>query len=127
MTNDYFNYPSPMRYILMTCLFCTYFGTLHAAQNQISQDTCIIPSAFTPNDDGQNDEFVIHCIANDHTNESELLIFTEWGERIANFKPYRNDWRGVTRDKPLPDGTYYYIFRLNPRSEIRRGFVEIFR
>ncbi|MBL7814515.1 MAG: gliding motility-associated C-terminal domain-containing protein [Saprospiraceae bacterium] len=90
-------------------------------------DTCLIPTAITPNDDGQNDEFVISCIENDRNNESELWIFTEWGERILYAKPYKNSWRGDTKGQPLPDGTYYYIFRLNPKAETQRGFVAIFR
>ena len=31
------------------------------------------------------------------------------------------------RSRPLPDGTYYYIFKLNPRAETQRGFITIFR
>jgi gliding motility-associated-like protein len=117
----------PMKYLLFTALFCAFYVSLQAAQPTVAQDTCIIPSAITPNDDGQNDEFVIPCIAKDHTNESELWIFTQWGERILYAKPYANTWRGDTKGLPLPDGTYYYIFRLNVRSVTQRGFVTIFR
>lgn len=116
-----------MKYLLSTCFFCIFFGSLNAARLPFSQDTCLIPSAITPNDDGLNDEFVIPCITSDRTNESELWIFTEWGERILYAKPYMNSWRGDTKGAPLPDGTYYYIFRLNSRSETQRGFVAIFR
>ena len=116
-----------MKYLFLTCLFCASFGSLNAAQRDVLQDTCLIPTAITPNEDGQNDEFVIPCIVNDLTNESELWIFTEWGERILYAKPYTNTWRGDTKGLPLPDGTYYYIFRLNTRSVIQRGFVAIFR
>ncbi len=117
----------PMKSLIFICLFCTFYGALNAASLYFVQDTCIIPSAFTPNDDGLNDEFIITCITKDPTNQSELWIFTEWGERIVYAKPYRNDWRGDTKGLPLPDGTYYYIFRLNTRSVIQRGFVTIFR
>ena len=116
-----------MKYLFITCFFCAFLGSLHASQPFGLQDTCIIPSAITPNDDGLNDEFIIPCIAMDNTNESELWIFTEWGERILYAKPYTNGWRGDTKGQPLPDGTYYYIFRLNSRAETQRGFVAIFR
>ena len=119
--------PLPMKYLFCTFLFCAFWGSLQAAQPTFAQDTCIIPSAITPNDDGQHDEFVIPCIAKDHTNESELWIFTQWGERILYAKPYTNGWRGDTKGLPLPDGSYYYIFRLNTRSVTQRGFVAIFR
>lgn len=116
-----------MKYLFLTCLFCVFFGTLNAAQILFLQDTCIVPSVITPNDDGQNDEFVIPCLEKEDNKESELWIFTEWGERILYAKPYTNGWRGDTKGNPLPDGTYYYIFRLNARAETQRGFVTIFR
>jgi gliding motility-associated-like protein len=116
-----------MKFLVFTCFFCASLGSLNAAQIISFQDTCIIPTAITPNEDGLNDEFVIPCITNEPANESELWVFTEWGERILYAKPYTNGWRGDTKGKPLPDGTYYYIFRLNTRSAIQRGFVAIFR
>ena len=116
-----------MKYLFCICLFSFTSVSLHATSQTFALDTCLIPSAITPNDDGQNDEFVIPCIAKDHTNESELWIFTQWGERILYAKPYTNGWQGDTKGLPLPDGTYYYIFRLNTRSVTQRGFVTIFR
>jgi gliding motility-associated-like protein len=116
-----------MRYFILTCLCCVFCVQLNAAQPYCVQDTCIVPTAFTPNEDGQNDEFIIPCLEKESKNESELWIFTEWGERILYAKPYTNTWRGDTKGRPLPDGTYYYIFRLNTRSSIQRGFVTIFR
>ena len=116
-----------MKRILILSLFFAFSLTLDAAAAPFPKDTCIIPSAITPNDDGQNDEFIIPCITIDNKNESELWIFTEWGERILYAKPYMNTWQGDTKGLPLPDGTYYYIFRLSPRSEVQRGFVTIFR
>ena len=116
-----------MKYLFCSFLFCVFCAPLQAAQLSSAQDTCIIPSAITPNDDGLNDEFIIPCIVKDPSNESELWIFTQWGERILYAKPYTNTWRGDTKGLPLPDGTYYYIFRLNVRSVTQRGFVTIFR
>jgi gliding motility-associated-like protein len=116
-----------MKYLFLTPLFCIFLQKLNAVPTYSVRDTCIIPTAFTPNDDGQNDEFIIPCLEREVKNESELWVFTEWGERILHEKPYTNTWTGDSKGKPLPDGTYYYIFRLKARSEIQRGFVTIFR
>ena len=116
-----------MKYLFCIGLFFCTSVSLQAMQQISVSDTCLIPSAFTPNDDGQNDEFVIPCIVKDPSNQSELWIFTQWGERILYAKPYTNEWGGDTKGLPLPDGTYYYIFRLNTRSVTQRGFVTIFR
>jgi gliding motility-associated-like protein len=94
----------------------------------ITTDTCRIPTLITPNDDGQNDELIIPCLPkNKADNQSELFIFSEWGERVAFYKPYLNEWEGTFKSRPLPDGTYFYIFRLTPTSDAQRGYITIFR
>jgi gliding motility-associated-like protein len=102
--------------------FCTFPRQLSIV------DTCRIPSLITPNDDGKNDEFIVPCIPNNASdNKSELFIFNEWGERVAYFMPYLNDWTGTYSSKPLPDGTYFYIFKLTPTVNPQRGYITIFR
>jgi gliding motility-associated-like protein len=120
----------PMKSVLFFSLFLSFFApSLYAYPHDVtSTDTCRIPTLITPNDDGQNDDFVIPCIPKDiAANKSELFVFSEWGERVALYKPYLNDWSGTYRYGNLPDGTYYYIFRLNPSVEPQRGYLTIFR
>jgi gliding motility-associated-like protein len=120
----------PVKYSLTTFAFTLLIGNVLAAQtDRFKSDTCQIPTILTPNDDGQNDEFIIPCIPNIYRlNQSELAVFTEWGEVILRQKPYNNDWAGTYKTlNPLPDGTYYYIFKLTPTTEPQRGFVTIFR
>lgn len=71
-----------------------------------------IPSGFSPNRDGVNDNFVITRPFN--TNIS-LEIFNRWGNRVYRDENYQNNWGGrgnqpnrILGDE-LPDGTYYYI------------------
>jgi gliding motility-associated-like protein len=102
---------------------------LYANSGQLPTiDTCRIPTLITPNEDGQNDELIIPCLpTNKNDNQSELYIFNEWGDRVAYFKPYLNDWSGTYSSKPLPDGTYFYIFRFTPSTVAQRGYITIFR
>jgi gliding motility-associated-like protein len=91
-------------------------------------DTCRIPTIFTPNGDGENDIWEIPCLPADKTlNKSELWLFSEWGEQLGYHKPYLNDWNGNYYTKPLPDGTYFYIFRFSPDSPVQRGYITLFR
>ncbi len=71
-----------------------------------------IPTGFSPNRDGVNDNFVITRPFN--TNIS-LEIFNRWGNRVYMDENYQNNWGGrgnqpnrILGDE-LPDGTYYYI------------------
>jgi gliding motility-associated-like protein len=121
-----------MKAFLIFVLVYTNLTTYtYAIPNHVSttkKDTCNIPSLITPNDDGQNDELHIPCLpANRADNKSELYIFNEWGDRVAFYKPYTNDWTGTYRGEALPDGTYFYIFKFTPSTVTQRGYITIFR
>ncbi len=86
-----------------------------------------VPNAITPNDDGKNDALVIDGI--DQFADNELVIFNRWGDILYKSKPYKNDWRGTNQGgQPLPEGTYYYVLRLNTADgKIMRGDMTVLR
>lgn len=110
-----------LRLLLFFCLFSTF-----SLSAQLSVDSCKVPSIITPNDDGINDELKIPCLSDANT-DSEMMIFNEWGDRIYFAQPYRNNWRGTYKDLSLPDGTYFYIFKLTPSATAQRGYITVFR
>lgn len=71
----------------------------------------IIPNLFTPNGDGFNDLWVVENI--DAYTESEVTVFNIYGQVVHESGPYNNDWDGSYSGNILPDGTYFYIIRLN--------------
>lgn len=90
------------------------------------------PNTITANGDGVNDELVFDLLSNnapDAFPDNELIIFNRWGDIVFQAKPYNNDWRGISEaGDQLPEGTYYYILRLNiGEGEIIRGDVTILR
>ena len=115
------------KYYFYSILLFFYIPDLSLkAQGIVSADTCIIPSVITPNDDGLYDEFRIPCLANDNP-DSELFIFNEWGDRILFASPYKNNWQGTYKNQPLPDGTYFYIFKKSKAAAVQRGYIVVFR
>jgi len=88
-------------------------------------------NAITPNGDGLNETFVFDILdlRPDEFPDNELIIFNRWGDVIFEAKPYNNDWSGVnTGGTPVPEGTYYYILRLNiGEGEIIRGDITVIR
>ena len=80
-------------------------------------DTTVqLANAITPNGDGVNEFFVVPQLkANpDLYPQNELVIFNRWGDIVYEARPYFNDWGGQTNQgKELPQGTYYYVLRLN--------------
>ena len=75
-----------------------------------------IPSGFTPNGDGMNDEWVIDLI--ELFPNCEVYIYNRWGEKLYYSKGYppSERWNGKFKGKDLPSGTYYYIINLHDEA-----------
>jgi len=75
----------------------------------------LIPNAITPNGDGLNDQLIFPQLQDPLAfSHNELLIFNRWGDIIFTARPYDNSWSGMgEQGKDLPEGTYYYILRLD--------------
>ncbi len=83
---------------------------------------------ITPNGDNFNETLIIEGLdANDAKNKSSIVIYSQWGELVFTAAPYKNNWKGTFKDLPLPDGTYYYIFKGEPKGEPLKSFITIFR
>ncbi|MBX7051530.1 MAG: HYR domain-containing protein, partial [Flavobacteriales bacterium] len=83
-----------------------------------------IPSGYSPNGDGKNDQFIIKGIEN--IAESSLIIVNRWGQSVYSAVRYNNDWDG--RDsggEALPDDTYFYELSLD--GEKHHGYVVLKR
>lgn len=88
-------------------------------------------NTITANDDGLNDVFVFDILeqnSNEYIN-NEFIVFNRWGDVVYEAKPYNNDWGGTNQNgKPLPEGTYYYILRLDlAEGIVLKGDVTILR
>ena len=64
-----------------------------------------IPNAFTPNGKGPNDLFrpVISGVK-----DYRFIIYSRWGEKIAEFNDESQGWDGNYGDKPAQEGVYVY-------------------
>jgi len=63
---------------------------------------------------------------------NEVHIFDKWGDAVYDKINYRNDWNGAGKSGELPDGTYYYLIKLNAPNatggaDTYTGFVLIKR
>ncbi|MAQ47265.1 MAG: hypothetical protein CMD27_00100 [Flavobacteriales bacterium] len=84
----------------------------------VTVDECILPTAFTPNGDGNNDVFWVDF--GDLSTPVSLEIFNRWGEvvfRSADYTPCANFesecWDGTHFQKygeKCSEGVYYYVF-----------------
>lgn len=68
-------------------------------------DDVFIPTAFSPNNDGQNDFFYVmsNCISNMH-----LVIYDRWGEKVFETTDQNLKWDGSYKGKPLNIAVFVY-------------------
>ncbi len=78
-----------------------------------------IPSAFTPDDNGQNDTWNITCL--DNENNATVIVYNRWGTAVyeseggINYTP----WTGKNDNgETLPMGSYYYVLTIQGEEPI---------
>ncbi len=81
----------------------------------INDRNVFIPTAFSPNGDGINDQFFIH--SRRPAEIVSLQIFDRWGNLLfQNENTSTNDpiygWDGRSRGRPMNDGVFFYLARL---------------
>lgn len=85
-----------------------------------------IPNAFTPNGDGNNDDFYV--LSQSGVRVILFQVFNRLGEKMheGNYP-----WNGTYKGKPAPPGVYVYLFKLglfgDDRAVFRKGSVTLIR
>jgi len=85
-----------------------------------------VPTAFSPNGDGQNDEWNIK----DLTGNPDVIVtvFNRWGSEVfKSVKGYTKSWDGTYEDKDAATGTYYYIIDFGNEKSPVSGTINIIR
>lgn len=73
------------------------------------QDSLIVPNVFSPNHDGQNDNFKI---TGGGLASLDVRIFNRWGQEIARIERMNQSWDGRSpTGNALPEGTYFYVMQ----------------
>ncbi len=85
----------------------------------------VIPTAFTPDNDGVNDTWELEYI--ELYPEAEIRIFTRWGEQVFESRGYSNPWNGFYNGDLLTAGVYYYVIKLNNFGDVYKGTVTLIK
>ncbi|HWB62635.1 MAG TPA: gliding motility-associated C-terminal domain-containing protein [Chitinophagales bacterium] len=98
----------PMEYKLTVSMqkanaTCYGYATLHANVDQAVP--IYIPNAFSPNGDGNNDEFKVYGEA---IKAFDMKIFDRWGEMVYSSNNALTGWDGSYKGEPAPQGIYTY-------------------
>ncbi|NNE27583.1 MAG: PKD domain-containing protein [Saprospiraceae bacterium] len=93
--------------------------------------TLFLPNAFTPDNNGTNDEFLGNGYY-DGISDYTMEIWNRWGEKIFETDDPTEGWNGQYNNsgQALPQGVYiYHIMYSGPRGEreIKKGQVTLLR
>lgn len=116
-------YAAPYRQTSFTVRYTvtdTYGCQQTAEKNITVYPSCYlaVPSAFTPNGDGRNDEFrVLNAVKAENL---ELLLFNRWGQLVFKTSNWKQGWNGTINGKPQPTSVYVWFLRYTDRDTKKR-------
>jgi gliding motility-associated-like protein len=88
----------------------------------------ILVNVFSPNGDGKNDLWVAKQTF--QYEEFSMVIYNRWGQKVFESNDPFFEWDGTNLNgNEVPDGTYFYIARLNhfENSDEQKGTVTLLR
>lgn len=87
-------------------------------------DCLNIPNAFSPNDDGINDMWIIQGI--EDFPEAIIEVYNQWGQILYNSQDSNTlVWNGKFNNKHVPTGSYLYEIKLNNYERKYSGTVTV--
>ena len=74
----------------------------------ISESYLRVPNVFTPDDNGQNDEFRVSYRS---LKSFHCEVYNRWGKKVFSWDDPSKGWDGTIHGKPAAEGAYYYVIR----------------
>jgi gliding motility-associated-like protein len=115
----------------------TYYCVTTTDANGCVNDTCVminiiincgevfVPSGFSPNGDGENDEL---CVYSNCWDQLTLRVFNRWGELVFENSSETICWDGTWNGKPLNPAVFVYTvdgFLINGQTVSQKGNITI--
>jgi gliding motility-associated-like protein len=86
-----------------------------------------IPNAFTPNNDGKNDVFLIFGTT---IKDLKMSIYNQWGQLVFQAQSATQGWDGTYKGVSQPNGVYVYLIEIESKDgtkSTRKGTVTLIR
>ena len=107
-------------------------GNSSVTENLI-EDSCsvLLPSAFSPNNDGLNDQFRILC--NCDLDQTILEVYNRWGDLVFQSSDRTYGWDGTINGNRQPVGSYIWVvnYRRYQNNEVientKQGTIALLR
>ncbi|HRD52744.1 MAG TPA: gliding motility-associated C-terminal domain-containing protein, partial [Flavobacteriales bacterium] len=106
----------------------TATGVIVVGELEQVPSSVVVPNVFTPNADGQNDQFRVDAVG---IERMEVIIFNRYGAEVARLERARQAWDGRTfGGEPVSDGTYFFVLEatgFDGKSHSLKGTVMVLR
>ncbi|UKN03391.1 gliding motility-associated C-terminal domain-containing protein [Paracrocinitomix mangrovi] len=86
-----------------------------------------VPSAFSPNNDGEND---VLCVYSDCIKTMTFTIYNRWGERVYETNNMNICWDGTWKGKALNSAVFVYVldgYLINGEPVNQKGNISLIR
>jgi gliding motility-associated-like protein len=90
------------------CKLDTVFKTIHIRDCSFP---LFIPNAFSPNDDGDNDTFLVQGKL-EEIQTFEMIVFSRWGDTVFRSTNPFETWNGKFKDKQASEGVYIWMAKV---------------
>ena len=115
MQNPHYTYPDSGSYSTMLIVINNTGGCADTAYHIVRIDpitTCYYPNSFTPDEDGNNDEWRMHG-TNILTVDFEMLVFDRWGELMFSTTDFSTGWNGRRGNTGELVESGVYVFKIH--------------
>lgn len=88
-------------------------------------ENIFVPSAFSPNGDGENDVLFVRGYAQ----AMYFTIYDRWGKKVFETNNQNVGWDGLIHQKPATEGVYMWYLQTsyNGENKVYKGDVSLFR
>ncbi len=97
----------------------------HDAYIDVIGCSITIPNVITPNDDNQNEAFVIANL--EYHPNTKIKVYNRWGRVVYSSDNYQNDWKA----EDVSGGVYYYVLELVDEDQCDniacQGFITVMK
>lgn len=83
------------------------------------------PKFFTPNNDGDNDFWVVKGMEN--YSSAVIYIYDRYGKLITSLTPKNLGWNGTFNGQPLPATDYWFVSKINDFIPVQKGHFSLKR
>ncbi len=110
---------TPGQYEIEVATTCFNFPLTIEAESISCQTQVYTPTAFSPNQDGQNDRFQPFIDSPWPIRSYRFKVYDRWGAPVFQTMDTKQSWDGTFRNKPASPGTYTWVLELELEIESR--------